>query len=148
MTTMMWSIVMAYSGDGGSRVGGASAQDRADPFRIADRKDETMEVRAARLHASNRQRSDLFNHKVMADRVMDIMLTALIAQEQGTVLTRMAAAMANRIHVSEAESIIEALIEARFLQRGEGRDHVRLTDPGYRLMQEYVRRATFPKTPG
>ncbi len=100
-----------------------------------------MEHRAAYLHAANRRRADLFNHSVMADRSMDVMLTALIALEQGTVLTRAAAAMANRLSMAEAEALTDQLITARLMQRGERRDQILLSQLGADLMREYVNRA-------
>jgi|GEM_PF-7000378 len=132
---------MAYSGNNIGRAGAMDTQLDTRLRRAQAHKDTVLEEQAVKLHDFNRRRTELFNHEVMSDRVMDIMLTALIACEQGTVLTRTAVAMANRMHLSEAESIINDLVNARFMQRGEGRDHTRLTDHGHKLMQEYVRRA-------
>jgi len=132
---------MAYSGNDISRVDSATIQSDIRLGRLETKKDKLLEELAVKLHTLNRKRTELFNNEVMSDRVMDIMLTALIACEQSTVLTRTAAAMANRIHLSEAESIINDLVNARFMQRGEGRDHICLTDHGHKLMQEYVRQA-------
>ncbi|MGD9810980.1 MAG: hypothetical protein AB7U35_06540 [Sphingobium sp.] len=78
----------------------------------------------------------------MADPVMDIMLTALIALEQGTVLTRTSAAMANRLSIASAETLIDDLVSARLLQKGARRDHISLTPLGSELMREFVRRET------
>lgn len=130
---------MAYSGNDISRVDSSVIETDSRLGRIKTKKDNELEQLAVKLHTLNRKRTELFNNEVMSDRVMDIMLTALIAYEQNTVLTRTAAAMANRMHLSEAESIIGDLINARFMQRGEGRDHIQLTDHGHKLMQEYVR---------
>lgn len=100
----------------------------------------SFEHAAAELHASNRRRADLFTHPVMADKVMDIMLTALIAHEQQTVLTRMATAMANRLGLSDADHIIDELISARLLEGRTG-DRIGLTPLGADLMRDYVNRA-------
>jgi predicted transcriptional regulator len=131
---------MGYSGERYARPDQWSNRD--DTTRsVADSQEKSMEHRAAELHAANRRRADLFNQSVMADQSMDIMLTALIALEQGTVLTRAAAAMANRISMALAESITDELISARLMQRGERRDQIMLTQLGADLMREYVNRA-------
>lgn len=103
-----------------------------------DTQKHSIEVRAARLHAENRRRAELFNRPVMADSAMDVMLTALIAHEQGTRLTRTAVAMANRLCRTAAEPIIADLVAARLLEGGECVDHVRLTKLGVDLMREFV----------
>lgn len=99
---------------------------------------QSMEIRAARLHAESRRRADLFNRPVMADNAMDIMLTALIAHEQGTDLTRTAAAMANRLGRTAAEPIIADLVAARLLTNGDRADRILLTQLGVDLMREFV----------
>ena len=104
----------------------------------SDAHKQSMEVRAARLHAENRRRADLFNRPVMADSVMDIMLTALIAHEQGTSLTRTAAAMANHLARAAAEPIIADLVAARLLTNGDGAERIVLTQLGVDLMREFV----------
>ena len=128
---------MAYSGDSPSRQDLWSSQDR-EVSQPEAREDAKIEFRAAQLHAANRRRNELFNQSVMADSAMDIMLTALIAREQGTALTRTAAAMANRLGISAADQIIEDLIAARLLQRGERRDHISMTHMGAELMRQFV----------
>jgi len=98
-----------------------------------------FEYIAADLHAANRRRAELFRQAVMADRVMDVMLTALIAHEQGTVLTRRAAAMANRLPIEDASALIGDLIEARFLEAGDAADQIKLTELGVDRMRDYIR---------
>lgn len=98
----------------------------------------SIEARATRLHAENRRRAELFNRPIMADSAMNIMLTALIAHEQGTRLTRTAAAMANRLNRDDAEPIIADLVAGRLLEKGDGTDQVRLTPLGVDLMREFV----------
>ncbi len=129
---------MGYSGVHPGRAGARGTDASAGGF--------SFEHAAADLHASNRRRAELFNHPVMADKVMDIMLTALIAHEQQTVLTRLAAAMANRLGLSEAERIIEELASARLLEARSG-DQIRLTLLGADLMRDYVRRAREAESP-
>ena len=132
---------MGYSGIRPGRANGSGFASSSRALRTADDdRGDSFEHAAADLHASNRRRADLFNHPVMADKVMDIMLTALIAHEQQTVLTRMAAAMANRLGLSEAERIMDELISARLMEGRTG-DQVRLTPLGADLMRDYVRRA-------
>jgi len=97
------------------------------------------EYLAADLHAANRRRTELFRHAVMADKVMDIMLTALIAHEQGTALSRKAVAMANRLPVEEADGLIAALAGARLLETGTMSDRIGLTAAGVERMREYLR---------
>lgn len=104
----------------------------------SDSRKQSMEVRAAHLHAENRRRADLFNRPVMVDSAMDIMLTALIAHEQGTGLTRTAAAMANRLARATAEPIIADLVAARLLRNGDDADGITLTPLGVDLMREFV----------
>lgn len=113
---------------------------RMPPFRKThtDAQKPNMETRAAHLHAENRRRAELFNRPVMADSAMDIMLTALIAHEQGTGLTRTAAAMANRLGHTAAEPIIADLITARLLANGAEADRIVLTQLGVDLMREFV----------
>lgn len=101
---------------------------------------------AADLHAASRRRADLFRQSIMADKAMDIMLTALIAHEQGTVLTRKAAGMANRLATPEVEHLIRDLMAARLLQGGDAPDQIRLTGPGVERMRDYIRQMTM--TPG
>ena len=104
--------------------------------------DNETERRAVQLHVLNRRRSDLFNQSIMVDAVMDLMLTALIAHEQGTSLSRTAASMANRLPSNDADAIFDDLIAARLLKRGDTQQHISLTDLGARLMKEYVYQAT------
>jgi len=104
----------------------------------SDTQKHSMEIRAARLHAESRRRADLFNRPVMTDSAMDIMLTALIAHEQGTGLTRTAAAMANRLGRIAAEPIITDLVAARLLEAGDVADRIILTPLGVDLMREFV----------
>jgi len=104
-----------------------------------DRSAFSFEHAAAQLHASNRRRADLFKHPVMADDVMAVMLTALIADEQNTPLTRTMVAMANRLDAKEAERIIGDLVDARLLEMRAG-DRVGLTSLGTDQMRDYVRR--------
>lgn len=139
--------MMSYSGGGSGRATEereadyfASSAPRRDENGDDDRRGFSFEHAAAAIHASNRRRSDLFGHPVMADAVMDIMLTALIAHEQDTVLTLMAAAMANRISLVDAERIVDDLASARLLERRAGHD-VGLTRQGVNQMRDYVRRA-------
>lgn len=131
---------MVYSDDGDRRVGSELSRSDAQ-FSLSPTGKAELEQLAAQLHMANRRRRELFNHEIMADRVMDIMLTVLIAQEQGTVLGRSAVAMANRLHPSEADRIIDALVQAHFLRHGTQGDSVRLTVRGHELMQDYVRGA-------
>ncbi len=98
----------------------------------------SIEARASRLHAENRRRAELFNRPVMADNAMNIMLTALIAHEQGTRLTRTAAAMANRLERKDAEPVMADLVAGRLVEKGDGTDLVRLTPLGVDLMREFV----------
>lgn len=129
------------AGEDGSRPG----EEEASAFRMGDDRGEAhlasldFEQLAADLHAANRRRTDLFRHPVMADRVMDIMLTALIAHEQGTVLTRKAAGMANRLTEPETERLIRDLGMAGLLQDGAAPDQICLTGTGVARMRDYLR---------
>lgn len=102
------------------------------------RNNGTVEEHAVRLHAASRRRSDLFGLAVMTDAPMDLMLTALIAHLQGTTVTRTAAAMANRLPLGNADTLIDELILGGLLRRGESRDHIVLALDGERLMTRFV----------
>lgn len=131
---------MSYSGDGISRARIDDAHTGPTDLHFYSRQEEPIIQMAVKLHTINRERASLFGHDIMADTVMDIMLTALIAQKQGTVLTRISALMANQIDMSRGDKVIDDLISARLIQRGAGRDHICLTSHGSKLMEEYVRR--------
>lgn len=137
---------MGYSGDRLDRLARSLKSEAKEDSRMAPQTDNlSLERRAAELHAFSRCRTDLFNRPVMADTAMDIMLTALIAHEQGTVLTRLSAAMANRLPLASADSVIEELINARLLRRGDRRDQINPTQLGVDLMREFVSRAPVPE---
>ncbi|MCB2013503.1 MAG: hypothetical protein R3E11_01085 [Sphingobium sp.] len=131
---------MSYSGDGMSRARFDDAHTGSTDLHFYSRQEEPIIQMAVQLHTHNRERASLFGQDIMADTVMDIMLTALIAQKQGTVLTRISALMANQIDTARGDKVIDDLIQARLMQRGEGRDHISLTGHGGKLMEEYVRR--------
>lgn len=126
---------MGYSGDRYTRPGRILSGNMAA---LRTGGDGDIERRAADLHAVSRRRADLFNQAVMADSAMDIMLTALIAHEQGTALTRLTAAMANRLTTARADLIIDELIAARLMTRAEQGAQIGLTQLGVEKMREYV----------
>ena len=128
---------MGYSGDAPSRQNQWSLRDE-DVAPSVDREDTHVLRGAVELHRANRRRRELFNHDVMADAPMDIMLTALIAREQNSVLTRQAAAMANGIAHVHADAVIDDLIIIRLLTAGNRRDEIGLTQLGADLMREFV----------
>lgn len=137
---------MGYSGDRLDCLARSRKSEGKEVSRTARQTDNiSLERRAAELHALSRRRTDLFNRPVMADTAMDIMLTALIAHEQGTVLTRLSAAMANRLPLASADSMIEELIGARLLRHGDRRDQINPTQLGVDLMREFVSRASVPQ---
>ncbi|MGE4429581.1 MAG: hypothetical protein AB7E05_02440 [Sphingobium sp.] len=131
------------AGGDGSRPG----EEEASAFHMGDDRTEAQlapldyEHLAADMHAANRRRAELFGQAIMADRVMDIMLTALIAHEQGTVLTRKAAGMANRLAAPEAGRLVRDLIEARLLRDGPAPDQIVLTATGVDRMRDYIRQS-------
>ncbi len=128
---------MGYSGDRYMRPGRIMSGPSASVL-PAGEESRTLEMRAAELHAASRRRSQIFGQPVMADAAMDIMLTGLIAHEQGTVLTRMSATMANCLSPVRGDAVIDDLIAARFMQRGERRDQIALTALGIDLMRQFV----------
>jgi len=140
-------MIMASGDRRGRTEGDGSSPEEGETgiFRLKGGQDDAgtspvdYEYLAADLHAANRRRADLFRHAVMADKVMDIMLTALIAHEQGTVLTRKAAAMANRLTAEEAEALIAGLTDARLLEDGPAPGRIRLTATGVDRMRDYIR---------
>ncbi len=71
-----------------------------------------MTIPTMDLHVANSRRADLFRQAVMTDRVMDVMLTALIVHEQGRVLSQKAAAMAKHMPIEDVAAIVADLIEA------------------------------------
>lgn len=130
---------MKRSGDQVSRADPTPHMDDPNSIfmaQVAEAKE--LERRAVNLHAASRRRADYFNRPVMADRAMDIMLTAFIAHQQGTVLTRATAAMANRIAAPVAEQIIDELLASNLLQRGSGPTDIRITSFGAELMSKFV----------
>jgi len=131
---------MVHSGDGFGRADMDAAHAYIVPG-VRRRVANELENMAVRMHAQNRRRADLFSHPVMADYSLDLMLTALIAHEQGIALSRRAAAMANRMDLAAADAVIDQLIEARLIETHQERDHVSLSRHGADLMHKYLRAA-------
>lgn len=129
---------MAHSGDGfGCAAMGAPDADIMPGVRR--RATSEFESLAVRMHSQNRQRADLFSFPVMVDYPLDLMLTALIAHEQGTALSRRAAAMANRMDLVTADAVIDQLIDARLIETRQERDHIALSRHGADLMHKYLK---------
>jgi hypothetical protein len=137
-TSLLMEFVLAHSEDGFGRAGiGASDADIVPGVRR--RATNEFESLAVSMHAQSRRRADLFSNPVMADYPLDLMLTALIAHEQGTALSRRAAAMANRMDFAAADAVIAQLIEARLIEPHQERDPIRLSEHGADLMRKYLR---------